>query len=766
MKPKGIFQFGEFQVDVLARSLQREEKIVTLSGRAFDVLLYLVQNPGKVLSRDELVKNVWPDTFVDENSLAQSISALRRALDEKPGDNTYIVTLPGRGYQFVSPVKAVAPESLGAVPDVENDASNASGGLLLRQHTILTTVIKEKKVHRSSPVSRTQALLASAGILMVALVVSFGVVRHRRGPPPEPTERQLTANPYEDWVASAAISADGKYLAYNDQTGLYVRSVDTGETHPVTVPAELANRIRSLCWFPGGGKLLADVAGSDGVDIWVITILGEAEPYLLYRNGYEPAISPDGRMVVFTSGKNFKFGQTQQEVWVGVVNGEAAQKLVEAGQFESIYSPAWSPDSRWIAYARRWKTAQGGWSSAVEVRPASGGPAKTLVSESSLPKPHTVDMDDFYESWSPDWRLVFSVAEDSAIWPSRTRYSLWAVRAQPNIAESGGKPERVTQWTKSWPRNLSITADGKRLSLVNMLVWNDVYVGELGPGGTTMKAPRRLTLDDRGSDLAIWTRDGQAILFSSTRNGRVEIFRQRLHDGSAEMVVAGSKDAQDVGVSPDGIWLLYEESESTPVAGGSASGSVWVMRRAVGGGPQETILELPRDKLSDFQCSSNPKASSPCVLGLLEGKDIVFDSLDPARGPGKRLGKIEVTSAWMGWGLSPDASRLALVDDDKYEGRIEVLTLMDGAWHEVSLKPGGEHLQSVTWAADGKGFFVTSCSANSYDLLHVTLSGEVQPLLRNGRSKWLYGPHPSPDGKYLAFEAQTFDSNVWMIDNF
>src|SRR6202041_3878801 len=112
MEAEGAFRFGKFQIDALARTLRREEAIVTLNRRAFDVLLYLVQNPGKVVSRDELLKNVWSDTFVDENSLAQSISALRRALEEKPGDNSYIVTLPGRGYQFVTPVRVLAPENM------------------------------------------------------------------------------------------------------------------------------------------------------------------------------------------------------------------------------------------------------------------------------------------------------------------------------------------------------------------------------------------------------------------------------------------------------------------------------------------------------------------------------------------------------------------------------------------------------------------------------------------------------------------------------
>src|SRR5271165_1993921 len=117
MKIWGIFRFGEFQVDALTRTLQRKGEVVTLNRRAFDVLLYLVRNPGKVIARDELLKNVWPDTFVDENSLAQSISVLRRALEEKPGDNNYIVTLPGRGYQFVAPVEVVLPENLALLPE-------------------------------------------------------------------------------------------------------------------------------------------------------------------------------------------------------------------------------------------------------------------------------------------------------------------------------------------------------------------------------------------------------------------------------------------------------------------------------------------------------------------------------------------------------------------------------------------------------------------------------------------------------------------------
>ena len=177
MKSEGIFQFGEFQIDALARSLRREAEIVTLNRRAFDVLLYLVQNPGKVLTRDELLKNVWPESFVDENSLAQSISALRRALEEKPGDNSYIVTLPGRGYQFVAPVKVVDSGNGSRLPEVATSASNVSAALLLQQQTIRTSVITEENEPLSLPSLRNRVVVTLGAVSAVAAIAVAGYLR-------------------------------------------------------------------------------------------------------------------------------------------------------------------------------------------------------------------------------------------------------------------------------------------------------------------------------------------------------------------------------------------------------------------------------------------------------------------------------------------------------------------------------------------------------------------------------------------------------------
>jgi DNA-binding winged helix-turn-helix (wHTH) protein/tetratricopeptide (TPR) repeat protein len=179
MRPDGNFQFGEFEVDARARTLRREQAIVTLNSRAFDVLLYFVQNPGKALARDELLKNVWPDAFVDENNLAQSISALRRALAEKPGDNSYIVTLPGRGYQFAAAVTVVAPESL-SVAKAASTGGNSSSGLVFQQHTVQTSVVTEEKERLSSPVSRGRAGVRLVALLVVAAISVAGVYAWRQ----------------------------------------------------------------------------------------------------------------------------------------------------------------------------------------------------------------------------------------------------------------------------------------------------------------------------------------------------------------------------------------------------------------------------------------------------------------------------------------------------------------------------------------------------------------------------------------------------------
>lgn len=102
MPEPDFYEFDDFEIDTNRRLLLLCGKPVPLKPRVFDTLLYLASNHGRVLEKDELMRAIWPDTTVEENNLNQNVSTLRRALGEQPGENRYIMTVPGRGYKFVA----------------------------------------------------------------------------------------------------------------------------------------------------------------------------------------------------------------------------------------------------------------------------------------------------------------------------------------------------------------------------------------------------------------------------------------------------------------------------------------------------------------------------------------------------------------------------------------------------------------------------------------------------------------------------------------
>jgi len=107
---KHFYEFGPFRLDPVERLLLRNNQTIPLAPKAFETLLLLVENSGHLLTKDELLKRLWPDTFVEEVNLAQNISAIRKALNGK-GDEQYIETVPKGGYRFVADTRRVSRES-------------------------------------------------------------------------------------------------------------------------------------------------------------------------------------------------------------------------------------------------------------------------------------------------------------------------------------------------------------------------------------------------------------------------------------------------------------------------------------------------------------------------------------------------------------------------------------------------------------------------------------------------------------------------------
>ena len=103
--------FGPFRLFAAQRLLLEHEKPLRLGSRALEILTVLVENPGELVTKEEPIGRVWPDTFVEEGNLRVHMAALRRALGDGQAGNRYVVTVPGRGYRFVAPVSVLEPSA-------------------------------------------------------------------------------------------------------------------------------------------------------------------------------------------------------------------------------------------------------------------------------------------------------------------------------------------------------------------------------------------------------------------------------------------------------------------------------------------------------------------------------------------------------------------------------------------------------------------------------------------------------------------------------
>ena len=166
-KVKQLYEFGLFRVDPEKELLLRGTETVPLTPKTFQVLLVLVRHSNEVVTKDDLMKTVWPDTFVEEANLSRNIFMLRKALGESPQDHQYIVTVPGRGYRFAEEVQLV-PEELNIVAashsrvQVQVKQTTPWGWIAVSVIVVVAVAVGTFKlfVHRSPALTEDSVVLA------------------------------------------------------------------------------------------------------------------------------------------------------------------------------------------------------------------------------------------------------------------------------------------------------------------------------------------------------------------------------------------------------------------------------------------------------------------------------------------------------------------------------------------------------------------------------------------------------------------------------
>ncbi len=719
---QAIRRFGVFELDLKAGELRRHGRKVKLQEQPFQVLSQLLEKPGEVITREELRNRLWPaDTFVDfDHSLNAAIRRLRDALGDSADNPTFVETVARRGYRFLAPV------SLGVV--------NGNG-------SVHAPVAPPIPFPLSGHSRRWWILVCLAVLALVSLSIVIAILSMPH-PAAPPRITRLTANPVDDPVRAAAISRDGRYLAFSDETGFFLRQIETGETHSVPLPEGLA--ATSISWFPDSVHMIVALTRDHrDSSLWQISTLG-GEPRKLVDDGRFPAVSPNGEQLAFIAGKALR-----ERIWVAAIDGTQPRQLV-GGDGDLFGGVAWSPNGQQLAYTTARFAYGRGVKAVINVMDVHARTTQGLIV-----RPTTVLSVLGLEgpiSWAPDGRLIYSVSEarpremDSNLFFSR-------IERQNRVQ---GPPVRLTN-DQGTVFSVSVSGDSKRIIYVKGVPEPDVYVGALDTSGA-LTEPQRLTLDDRQDFPFDWTPDGKQVIFISDRTGTFSIYKQAIGQVVPDMLMGGSQILAEPRLSPDGTQLLYL---SYP-AWDDSNVEVPLMRVPLAGGPPQLVAKA--NWISNHQCSRSP--ANVCVYSVVHDKDITFFAFDPLKGTGAQIFQLkDDLSQLYNWSLSPDGSMLAIARGKwgDEEGPIRLVFLNGTPDRWIAVK-GTPNLASIDWAADSKSIWAATEGEKENELLRIDLRGNARPVWhpKKIRVGWAI---PSRDGKKLALHVNSTTANIWILDH-
>ncbi|MGA3089686.1 MAG: tetratricopeptide repeat protein [Terriglobales bacterium] len=220
-KNKTLYEFGPFRIDPEERQLWRGQSPIPLTPKAFETLLILIRSGEQVVLKDDLMKALWPDSFVEESNLTQNIFVLRKALGESAQGARYIATVPGRGYRFTEKVRNVSDEP---------------AGLVIESQSIQTVTFEESKPRRNLLALSLMAI-GLAGLVGLLLyyyggrnlplrarreVVSFSAVQSMKSRPSVAVLgfRNLSGNPDNAWLSTALAEMVSTELAAGEKLRL------------------------------------------------------------------------------------------------------------------------------------------------------------------------------------------------------------------------------------------------------------------------------------------------------------------------------------------------------------------------------------------------------------------------------------------------------------------------------------------------------------------------------------------------------------------
>lgn len=697
--PHLVYEFGEFQLDPDERVLRRRQVPVPLTPKATHILLTLVERRGRIVEKADLMREVWPDTAVEESNLTQNVYTLRRVLSDGDGRCPFIENVPRRGYRFVGPVRVTSGMAVAAPAG-----------------------------HRR-PMRHAMAWLAAfLGIGFVAGAASW-VTSNRSSTPAtrQPPTPHLTRITNLGNVVRATLSGDGRSVAYAVTTGshesLWTRSLHSADARQLVEPAVGTYR-RGGGLSPGpGGWLYYTWFRADLAAVGVYRVRQEGGRPERLRHVWDlPSFDPRGRRFACISTTSMPIGESRLLIYDAAGESPRVVSLRSPPMTFLQMRPAWSPDGSQLA-AWTQDEREPGVRELVIVGVDDG--RERVVSRQPL---HAVDG----MVWLPDGSSLVVAARNAAAAPLR----LWLLE----LASGTMRPltTDISDYLLA-----GLTTDGQ-LAAVRVDVARSLW---LAPLSDLTRAKQ--VASDAGEltelESLAWMPDGR-VLYTSTESGNADIWIYDPATATRRQLTTNPRDDFTPASSSDGRTIVFASDRSGATA-------LWAMSDAGDGSARQLTHG------GDSRPSISPDGTVVFQRGVIQSAPIELWRVPLEGGAATRLAEdVSIRPA-----VSPDGRMVAYYWLTPQRWTLAVIPVGGGQPLQVFPLSSTHCGRTVRWSPDSRSVAYIDCEDGVPNLWRSRLDGSPPTRLTDLRGSHVTTFDWSRDGLQLAWITRSQVSDVVLI---